>query len=261
MVARGEIDAVRVLEPRRQPGHRRAIVLRVTSSTAQNYRWPDRLQRLFWNLHSRTWDDYLDDAAFQHRIDQTADWLERGLAAGSLIVDLGCGTGNHTRAMAARGLTAIGVDSARGMVSRAATKRASGASFAQADLRVLPFADHSVDAALAVYSFQLVDLDAVLPEVRRMLRPGGHLVIELPRPGVQPRKPLADMPLHHRAFQHVTRVLVYAGLALGTVNEIPEDTLRSLLATHRFTVVGQRENERSYILRARAERPARLRRT
>ena len=232
----------------------------MTGRTVRTYRWPDRLQRLFWNLHSRTWDDYLDDATFQGRIDETASWLARGLASGAVIVDLGCGTGNHTRAMAARGLTAIGVDSARGMVTRAATKRSSGASFAHADLRFLPFADHSIDAALAVYSFQLVDLDAVLPDVRRVLRPGGHLIVEVPRPGVQPRKPLADMPVHHRALQHVTRAAVYAGLALGTLNEVPEDAMRSALAMHRFTVVGQRDNARSYILRARAERPARLRR-
>jgi SAM-dependent methyltransferase len=247
-------------EPARRPAHRHAIVWGMTGRTARTSRWPDRLQRLFWNLHSRTWDDYLDDAAFQARIDETATWLARGLASGASIIDLGCGTGNHTRALAGRGLTAIGVDSARGMVRRAAPKRSSRALFAHADLRSLPFVDHSIDAALAVYSFQLLDLDAVLPEVRRVLRPGGHLIVEVPRPGVRPRRPLADMPLHHRVFQHATRAVVYAGLALGTVNEVPEDAMRSSLASHRFTVVGQRDNERSYILRARAERPARLRR-
>src|SRR5207244_437849 len=127
--------------------------------------------------------------------------------------DLGCGTGNYELALSDRGVAAVGVDFAPGMLTRAAAK-APGASFVRADLqRPLPFADHSVAAVLSVYSLQLLDIARVLGEVRRVLVPGGQLLVEVPS-SASVRRPPRGVRLSHRAFYWAKRVLVRVGVSL-----------------------------------------------
>jgi len=96
-----------------------------------------------------------------------------GDGPGSLI-DVGCGTGAHTAAFAARGWEVVGVDIAEELLARA---RERGVEVVTADAAALPFADASFDAAVSMWTHTDVDdFDAVLGEVRRVLRPDGRLV-------------------------------------------------------------------------------------
>ncbi|MFH8337323.1 methyltransferase domain-containing protein [Streptomyces sp. AM6-12] len=96
------------------------------------------------------------------------------------LLDLACGTGIVTRRLAAaRPATRVtGADLADGMIRRAAS-RLPGA-LVRADSRRLPFPGATFDAVVSVWLLHLLpdpgDLDAVLAECARVLRPGGVYV-------------------------------------------------------------------------------------
>ena len=78
------------------------------------------------------------------------------------------------------GLTRFGVDWDAQAAARARGK--SGAMLARASVNALPFADASLDSAIAanVLCHAAVDPVAALAEIKRVLRPGGRLVVNLP---------------------------------------------------------------------------------
>jgi SAM-dependent methyltransferase len=96
------------------------------------------------------------------------------------ILDVGCGWGRHLRLLLAAGHEAVGVDRSHALLRRS---RGLGALLAAADMRALPFRDQAFDVVVNLATslgLFLDDADAVaaLAEARRVLRPGGALVIE-----------------------------------------------------------------------------------
>ena len=99
-----------------------------------------------------------------------------GLPAG-VALDAACGTGRHAAHLAALGHRVIGVDASAEMLAFARAKVPDG-EFHEADIRALPLANDSVDLAVcAIAAAHLPELEPVLAELARVLRPGGHLVL------------------------------------------------------------------------------------
>ncbi|MGW8369958.1 MAG: methyltransferase domain-containing protein, partial [Gammaproteobacteria bacterium] len=105
----------------------------------------------------------------------------------SRILDLCCGQGRHVMELARRGFTKLtGVDRSHYLIARAKrTFRQQGlaATFREGDARKLRFADDSFDIVYVAGNsfgyFETVDDDiAVLREIRRLLAPGGQLLID-----------------------------------------------------------------------------------
>lgn len=105
------------------------------------------------------------------------------------ILDIGCGTGVPTQALAHRYRPArvVGVDLAPTMVQAARRRRAgwlpfglgpwaTRAHYVCADAERLPFAPASFDLVFSNLTFQWCDPDVVFRECRRILRPGGLLL-------------------------------------------------------------------------------------
>lgn len=126
------------------------------------------------------------------------------LARGQRLLDLGCGTG--TLVLMARrrhpGATVVGVDgdpTILGIARRKAQRAGVPVQLDEGMAYALPYADASFDAVVSTLTFHHLTPDQqerALTEVRRVLRPGGRLVI-------------ADLALpHNRRMRLVQRLLV-----------------------------------------------------
>ncbi len=108
------------------------------------------------------------------------------LRAGHRVLALGCGPGTDLEALAQAVGPAgavVGVDHDRNMVDAARARTAGEAmvDVRHADIRDLPMPDHTADRARTDRVLQHVaDPLAALGEIRRVLRPGGRLVMGEP---------------------------------------------------------------------------------
>jgi SAM-dependent methyltransferase len=96
-----------------------------------------------------------------------------------LACDLGCGPGQVARYLHERGAAVMGIDLSPAMVERAA-RLVPGVEFRQGDMTALDLPDESLAGIAAFYSLIHIpreDLAATLAELRRVLRPGGLLLI------------------------------------------------------------------------------------
>jgi SAM-dependent methyltransferase len=114
-----------------------------------------------------------------YRLDKLA---ARGLIRG-VWLDCGCAEGGYTVALAERGADrVVGIDVNEKDIRRAeAREHASSVSFRPASAEALPFADASFDGVLLNEVLEHVaDEEQTLREIRRVLRPGGHLALFSP---------------------------------------------------------------------------------
>ncbi|MBI3957325.1 MAG: methyltransferase domain-containing protein [Chloroflexi bacterium] len=135
-----------------------------------------------------------------------------GLAEGTRVLDLGCGTGLFTGEMA-RQVGASGVvhavdiqaallDRARQRVDDAGL--AARVRFHHSGAYRLPLADESVDIAILIATFsEIPNSLLLLEELRRVLKPGGRIGIseEIPHPGYLPA-PVVRTRLREAGFRY-----------------------------------------------------------
>jgi SAM-dependent methyltransferase len=107
-----------------------------------------------------------------------------GDVAGRRILDAGCGTGPLSAALRDRGATVTGFDSSAKMLELARRRLGPGADLHLADLgSPLPFPDGAFDDVIACLVLHyLEDWTAALAELRRVLVPGGRLVVAVDHP-------------------------------------------------------------------------------
>jgi ubiquinone/menaquinone biosynthesis C-methylase UbiE len=91
------------------------------------------------------------------------------------VLDVGCGTGLSTRAIAKVADRVIGIDSSPEMLAQATG--GAGIVYQQARAESLPFADRSFDLVNVGLAFHWFAPDAFLSEARRVLGDEGWLVI------------------------------------------------------------------------------------
>jgi ArsR family transcriptional regulator len=97
-----------------------------------------------------------------------------------VVADLGCGTGQITQILAERVKQVVAIDNSPAML-KAAKKRLGdrdNVDLRRGELQALPLDDAAVDAAVLILVLSYVDdVAPVLKETRRILKPGGSLVI------------------------------------------------------------------------------------
>jgi SAM-dependent methyltransferase len=103
---------------------------------------------------------------------EAIDWL---LPAGATrVLDLGAGTGKLTRQLVSRGLDVVAVEPLQAMREQLASS-VSGVAVRAGSAEQIPLADGSVDAVLVAQAWHWVDPPRAVPEVARVLAPGGQL--------------------------------------------------------------------------------------
>jgi SAM-dependent methyltransferase len=152
------------------------------------------------------WDDLsLDAVHYGPDIPTEADLRLLGPIDGKRILELGCGGGTMSIAMAKQGARVIAVDESVQQVMHArrlAEREEVKLELHQGDLADLAFvrAD-TVDAAVSIYSLGAVaDLDRVFRQVHRVLRPEAPLVISLPHPAFRAIQGGGDPPSLQRSY-------------------------------------------------------------
>jgi trans-aconitate methyltransferase len=129
-------------------------------------------------MMTQTWDPqaYGKNGAFVHGLaGGVLEWL--AAKPDERILDLGCGDGQLSLRLAATGALVQGVDASAQM---AAAARARGVAVDEASADSLPYQDASFDAVFSNAALHWVrDQDAMMHEVKRVLRPGGRFVAEM----------------------------------------------------------------------------------
>ena len=90
------------------------------------------------------------------------------------ILDLGCSLGWFVETAVEDGASAVGIDIDAPGLATARRDRDARCAFLAADGEALPFRDHSVDVVVFNHIYEhVVDPDAVMAEIRRVLSPDG----------------------------------------------------------------------------------------
>jgi len=133
--------------------------------------------------YEELWERLPEDLALPD-FDMRLAFLEAEVGATDRALDLGCGTGEFTAALARAGAVTIGAEVARAAVRRARTRHP------ELDFRLipiggpLPFEDGAFDLVWASEVIEHVaDTARWLSEVRRVLVPRGRLLITTPSHG------------------------------------------------------------------------------
>ncbi|MBC7253838.1 MAG: class I SAM-dependent methyltransferase [Actinobacteria bacterium] len=115
------------------------------------------------------------------------------------ILEVGCGGGAFLAFLEGRGHRAVGVDLLEEAV-RLARRKAPRSTVLRADASRLPFPDHSFDRLVSHHLVEhLEDLRGALLEWRRVLKPGGIMVLCTPN-RLYPSPRIFDDPGHVRLY-------------------------------------------------------------
>lgn len=148
-----------------------------------------------------------------------------GMTEGESLLELGCGPGRALQGLlrSPRLTRAIGIDRSDAMLSQAASRNqqsleAGRLVLIRGDFAKLPFIDEIADAVLAVNVVYFMHESAALREARRVLRPGGRIVIYATHGSAMRRWPFAG-PDTHRLFDQngLTALLLDAGFAADRI--------------------------------------------
>ncbi|QLY28524.1 class I SAM-dependent methyltransferase [Nocardia huaxiensis] len=107
-----------------------------------------------------------------------------GDVSGRRILDAGCGSGALFAELRDRGATVTGIDASAGMLELARRRLGSDADLRIADLaNPLAFPDNAFDDVIAsLVLHYLRDWGPALTELRRVLAPGGRLIVSVEHP-------------------------------------------------------------------------------
>jgi ubiquinone/menaquinone biosynthesis C-methylase UbiE len=205
-----------------------------------------------------------DERTARQALRDVESLLRRPLRAGERVLDAGCGTGYLAAGLrrARPYVVVVGTDLSAGMLGSA---RAAGAEpLVQADATRLPFAPGSFDLVVARgVLHHLPDVAAALREWRRLLAPGGAVVlVSEPTPAVERhgavlvrallpllRRPLtpeedfwevASMAANLHVFTRESLASLAADAGFGDVDLGTTDFADTLLITASYVAWGRR---------------------
>jgi ubiquinone/menaquinone biosynthesis C-methylase UbiE len=209
------------------------------------------------------YDDFADAYARDNESNLLNAFYERpamihlaGDVEGHRVLDVGCGAGPLSAALRAKGAIVTGFDASPAMIDLARHRLGEDADVRVGDLgQPLPYDDGSFDEVVAsLVLHYLEDWAGPLAELRRVLRPGGRLLVSVNHPSVHKMNhPEIDyfavmqysedhtfdgrdavLTLWHRPLHAMTDAFTRAGFRIDVVSEPPyaADAPRELLPSN-----------------------------
>lgn len=131
------------------------------------------------------------------------------------VLDVGCGTGILAARIREelRPALVVGCDASEGMLEKARA-RTREVRWVQGAAERLPLEDGAVDAAVTTEAFHFFDQPRALRELRRVLEPGGCLVVAVIAPRVPTAAFTRNAPARWPTPRETRRMLEEAGFAV-----------------------------------------------
>ncbi len=127
------------------------------------------------------------DAWYQTPLGTYANRLEKKLIfelaeqkSGETVLDIGCGTGNYSIELASMCLKVVGIDPSANMLKIAREKAEKGRldiEFILGIAESLPFNDNQFDIVLLVTTFEFLDPEKTIFEMKRVLKKDGRIIL------------------------------------------------------------------------------------
>jgi len=160
----------------------------------------------------------------------------RAMARGKRVLDIACGEGYGSKILAAEAVSVVGVDVDEAAVRHAAaTYTDANIGFLHGDIVAIPLGDASVDLVVSFETLEhLTDHRAMMLEIKRVLAPGGVLVVSSPD-----KREYSDLPNYRNPYH---------------VRELYLSEFHTLLAAHfaHHVLYGQRVHYASVLAPAEA---------
>jgi SAM-dependent methyltransferase len=117
----------------------------------------------------------------RHRPEYPAEALEwavarLGLERGARVLDVGAGTGKLTRGLVAAGFDVVAVEPGGAMLDQLRLTLPEAEAH-EAPAEAIPLPAESVDAVFAAQAYHWFDRERAVPELHRVIKPGGGLVL------------------------------------------------------------------------------------
>lgn len=133
----------------------------------------------YYDRFSRTYEDQRHHG-YHRMIDELELQLIRSYGGGRDVFEAGCGTGLLLKEAARVSRRAVGLDLSRGMLTRA---RSRDLRVVQGSITQIPLPSESFDLAYSMKVLAHVPpIEQALAELARVIRPGGHLLLEFYNP-------------------------------------------------------------------------------
>jgi ubiquinone/menaquinone biosynthesis C-methylase UbiE len=124
----------------------------------------------------------------------------RGQGSGLVVLDVASGAGFGLEMLRQAGACAIGVDYDAGTLADV-RRRLRASRLVRGDATCLPLKDASIDLVVSFETIEHVpDAEALVLEIRRVLKPGGRLVLSTPNRDFGPPERHTGNPFHIREF-------------------------------------------------------------
>ncbi len=141
--------------------------------------------RAAWEEHASWWQENFTAGADPEYEEQILPLFASHLEGAQRVLDVGTGEGQMARLAAESCPMVVGMDPSAAQVGLGAA-RGGGVHYLRADGAHCPFASESFDAVtICLVLEHVLDLEAVLDEVARILAPGGRLLLALNHPLLQ----------------------------------------------------------------------------